>query len=176
MIRGRRRDVELDSQLVELLGRQRLIGELLRDGLEVAVPVRDRGIDLIAYADLSRQVRRFASRPIQMKAATKSAFGIDQKYARIADLIIAYVWHLDDPRAAVSYALPYAEAVNVAAAMGWTATASWQQGKYTTTSPSRRLLDLLKPYQMSPGHWWKLVVGGESTDQPSATDTTSAHD
>jgi hypothetical protein len=168
--------VELDSQLVELLGRQRLIGELLRDGLEVAIPVRDRGVDLIAYADLSRQVARFASRPIQMKAATTSAFGIDQKYARIADLIIAYVWHLDDAQAAVSYALPYAEAVRVAEAMGWTETASWQQGRYTTTSPSKRLLALLEPYRMSPGRWWVLVVGNGSADQPSAPDPTPAGD
>jgi hypothetical protein len=159
--------VELDSQLVELLGRQRLIGELLRDGLEVAVPVRDRGIDLIAYADLTRQVARFASRPIQMKAATTSAFGIDQKYAQIADLFIAYVWHLDELNAAVSYALPYADAVKVAEDMGWTETASWQQGSYTTTRPSKRLLRLLEPYRMSPGRWWALVVGGGPTAQPS---------
>lgn len=42
----------VDSQVVELLGRNRLIDELLRAGLEVAVPERDRGIDLIAYLDL----------------------------------------------------------------------------------------------------------------------------
>ena len=89
--------MELDSQIVELLGRQRLIGELIRDGLEVAVLARDRGVDLIAYADLSRQVSRFASRPIQMKASTTRGFGIDQKYLRISDLILAYVWHLADP-------------------------------------------------------------------------------
>ncbi len=46
---------KLDTQVIELLGRQRLIAELLRDGLEVALPVRDRGVDLVAYADLSRQ-------------------------------------------------------------------------------------------------------------------------
>jgi len=35
----------LDPQVVEILGRQRLMAELLRDGLEVAVPARDRGVD-----------------------------------------------------------------------------------------------------------------------------------
>jgi hypothetical protein len=72
----------LDTQVVELLGRHRLMGELLRDGLEVAVPARDRGIDLIAYADLSRQVARFAARPVQMKAFTTRGFSVEQKYAR----------------------------------------------------------------------------------------------
>src|SRR5262249_47838150 len=133
-----------------------------RDGIEVAVPSRDRGIDLIAYADLSRQVARFAARPIQMKAFTTSGFSVAQKYTRIADLILAYVWHLGEAQAAVTYALPYAAAVQIAAAMGWTETASWQEGGvYSTTSPSKRLLGLLEPYRMGPGKWWALVVGGE---------------
>ena len=42
----------VDSQVIELLGRNRLVSELLRAGLEVAIPARDRGIDLIAYLDL----------------------------------------------------------------------------------------------------------------------------
>ena len=43
----------MDSQAVELLGRNRLVSDLLQAGLEVALPVRDRGIDLIAYANLN---------------------------------------------------------------------------------------------------------------------------
>jgi hypothetical protein len=103
-----------------------------------------------------------------MKAATTSAFSVDQKYARIAGLILAYVWHVDEPREAVTFALPYAEAVQVAEAMGWTKTASWQQGRYTTTSPSTRLRDLLEPFRMSPGRWWDLVVGHEAPDSAGA--------
>jgi hypothetical protein len=153
----------LDTQVVELLGRQRLIGELLRDGLEVAVPVCDRGIDMIAYSDLSRQVVRFSARPIQMKAFTTEGFTVAQKYTRIADLLLAYVWHVGDTQSAVTYALPYTEALGVADAMGWTETASWREGKvYTTTSPSKRLLGLLEPYRVGPGKWRTLVIGSEA--------------
>jgi hypothetical protein len=151
----------LDTQVVELLGRQRLMAELLRDGLEVAIPARDRGVDLIAYADLSQQVARFAARPIQMKASTASAFGVAQKYTRIADLILAYVWHLDDTKPPVTYALPYLGAVEIAEKMGWTKTPSWQQGGYSTSSPSKRLLELLGSYRMMPGKWWALITGSE---------------
>jgi len=77
----------MDTQIVEILGRQRLVAELLRDGLEVAMPARDRGVDLVAYADLSQQVASFAARPIQMKASSTSAFGVFRKYERVADLI-----------------------------------------------------------------------------------------
>jgi hypothetical protein len=153
----------LDTQVVELLGRQRLIAELIRDGLEVAIPVRDRGVDLIAYADLSKQVIRFASRPIQMKAFTTSGFSIAQKFSRIADLILAYVWHVGELESAVTYALPYSEVIKVAETMGWTSTAAWTEGGvYSTTNPSKRLLELLDPFRMSQGKWWSLIVGSEA--------------
>ncbi len=150
----------LDTQVVELIGRHRLIGELLQDGLEVAVPSRDRGIDLIAYADLSLQVATFAARPVQMKAYTASGFTVSRKFAKIADLIVAYVWHLGTTGAAVTYALRSAEVLEVAEGMGWTKTASWQEGgAYTTTSPSKKLVEELEQYRMRPGDWWKLVTG-----------------
>ena len=72
-----------DTQVTELLGRNRLVSELLRAGLEVALPLRDRGIDLIAYADVGAELTRFFACPIQMKAATASSFTVSRKYARI---------------------------------------------------------------------------------------------
>jgi hypothetical protein len=158
----------MDTQIVELLGRQRLITELLRDGLEVALPARDRGIDLIAYADLSHQVARFAARPIQMKASSASAFGVFRKYERVADLILAYVWHLEEPAAAVTYAMTYPQAVALAEAQGWTATASWETGGYSTSKPSQQLLRLLSPYHMELGRWWALVTGGAAPAERGA--------
>lgn len=85
-----------DSQQVELLGRNRLIDELLRDNLEVAMPIRDRGIDLIASADSGEDVTTYSARPIQMKASWTRGFGLYRKYEKFPDLLIAYVWHLND--------------------------------------------------------------------------------
>jgi hypothetical protein len=53
-----------DPQFVEILGRHYLITELMRAGIEVAEPVRDRGIDLIAYVDLDSSSGAFCARPI----------------------------------------------------------------------------------------------------------------
>lgn len=166
-----------DTQVVEILGRNRLIGEILSDDLEVSLPVRDRGIDLIAYAELNRQVERFVARPIQMKASTRESFGVARKYTRIADLILAYVWNVGDPARAVTYAMPYTETVRIAEAMGWTETESWTKdgGAYVTNSPSKRLLALLEPYRTGPGRWWSLVVGGapDGGTIPRATESGS---
>lgn len=151
-----------DTQVVELIGRNRLGSEILRDGLDVAVPARDRGIDLIAYADLSSNVKTFVARPIQMKASSEASFSIDRKYKRVANLIIAYVWHVHDPSATVTYALTYKEALAIARTCWGRAkgnSASWKRGRYSTSKPSRELRELLEPFKVTEGKWWENVTG-----------------
>jgi hypothetical protein len=154
----------MDTQTIELIGQHRLASELLRAGLEVAFPARDRGIDLIAYADLDRQLGRFVARPIQMKAASKRSFGIWKKYLKIHDLIVAFVWHLDGQQLPETYALTCAEAVTIADAMGWTSTISWcDNGEYATTNPGKDVCELLQPFRMSAEQWWAKVTATDST-------------
>jgi hypothetical protein len=112
----------LDTQQIELIGRSLLVSQLLRDGIEVAIPERDRGIDLIAYLDLGDS---FLARPLQLKAFAGAAFTVDRKYARFPGMLIAYVWNAIDPPKAQSYCLAHDEAVAIAQAMGWTRTKSW---------------------------------------------------
>jgi hypothetical protein len=147
-----------DKQKVELLGRNRLIDELLRDNLEVALPIRDRGIDLIAYVDLGEDVKSYVAKPIQMKASWTRAFGIDRKYEKFPGLILAYVWHLDDREQAVTFAMSFSEARGVADAMGWTATPSWRKGVYSTSQPSKKLYGLLERFEMTPGAWRRRLM------------------
>jgi len=85
----------MDTQTIELVGQHRLASELLLAGLEVAFPARDRGVDLIAYAEVGRGLGGFVARPIQMKVASRRSFGIWKKYEKIHGLILAFVWHLD---------------------------------------------------------------------------------
>ena len=148
----------LDSQIVEMLGRNRLIDELLRAGLEVAVPMRDRGIDLIAYVDLESKTRSFVARPIQMKAASKRSFGLDKKYRKFPGLLLAFVWNLESEREQQTFALTYGEALDVADRMGWTGTESWGRGRYSNTRPGKRLRGLLERYRMSSERWWSRIV------------------
>lgn len=164
----------MDTQVIELLGRNRLVSELLRAGLEVAIPARDRGIDLIAYLDLVdppdeardlasavvRPVQRFAAKPIQMKAASRQSFSISKKYAKLCDLILVFVWNLEDPDRAVTYALTHDEAVAIGEAMGWLATDSWTlRGAYNTNNPGARLRGLLEAHRMDPERWREKITG-----------------
>lgn len=150
-----------DSQVVELLGRNRLVSELLQAGLEVGLPMRDRGIDLIAFADLKSRVERFIACPIQMKAAWERSFSVQRKYSRIRNLLLAYVWHVGDPQRTTTYALTYQEAVQILRRMGFAKTLSWKKVGYGVTRPGRRLIALLEPYKMTPDKWWWKVIRHE---------------
>jgi hypothetical protein len=141
------------------VGQHRLASELLKAGLEVAFPARDRGVDLIAYVDIDVPGARFIARPIQLKAASRRSFGIWKKYEKIHDLILAYVWHLDGDDPAETYALTYAEAISVCDGMGWLKTPSWTDGgRYETTKPGARLRQMLEPYRMTPAAWMAKVT------------------
>lgn len=143
----------LDTQCVEILGQNLLTEQLIRGGLEVAKPTRDRGVDLIAYIEQNGEVNRFVARPIQIKAASQRGFSIDQKYERIIDLLITYIWHVDSEEETRIYAMSYAEAVDIADQLGWTQTESWAKGCYSTTSPSKRVEELMNPFLMTAEKW-----------------------
>jgi len=148
----------MDNQTVEIIGRNYLISQLVRDGLEVARPERDRGVDLVAYLDLDEAGGGFVACPIQMKAATIRSFSLAKKYEKFHRLPFAYVWHVQVPDDACAYALTYAEAFEVAEKMGWTKTVSWTgRGGYGTTRPSKGLVTLLDQYLMDLGDWKRKV-------------------
>jgi hypothetical protein len=154
----------LDKQVIEIMGRNRLIDELLRANLEVALPMRDHGVDLIAYVDSGENVTEFRGCPIQMKAATQRAFSISTKYKKFPNIVIAYVWGVSedaDPAHKVTYALTYDQAEKVAVDMRWTNTTSWKEKNwYSTSQPSQELIKYLddQGFRMTSERWVKLIM------------------
>lgn len=108
----------MDSQTVEIIGRNYLVSQLVSAGLEVARPERDRGVDLIAYVDLDEAGGGFVACTIQMKAATNASFGVDRKYEKFITLLFTHVWRAATPDRASVYSLTYPEAMGVANSMG----------------------------------------------------------
>jgi hypothetical protein len=145
----------LDSQQTEILGRAALAVELMGDGLEVAQPDRDLGIDLVAYT-----VNPWNAMPIQLKVATGSAFSVDRKYERLPGLVMVYVWNARRGAEADFYAMLWTDAQALAESLGWTQSKSWNRergGGYTTTRPSAKVLEAMAPYRMMPGKWRELL-------------------
>jgi hypothetical protein len=147
-----------DSQLVEILGRNKLVSDLLRARIEVAIPQRDNGIDLIAFV-VDREVGLFKSKPIQMKAATNKSFLIERKYEKLPELIMAYIWNVQTYEDSTTYAMTYADCLLIAEHMGWTETNAWRQGnRYSTQAPSEKLIKLLQPHLIDSADRWRELV------------------
>lgn len=148
----------MDKQQIEILGRQRLIEQLIRSGVEVAMPIRDRGTDLIAYVERDDVDGRgtgasFAAVPIQMKSAIHRSFCVHTKYRRTSSLLLVYVWHVREGVPSEFFALDYPEACDIARTQGWTHTKSWAKGGYTTTRPSQELVERLQAFRMDGPSW-----------------------
>jgi hypothetical protein len=143
--------LDLDSQQVEILGRNRIKAALIEADLEVATPERHNGIDLIAYR--WKLEGEFVARPIQIKAASTFSFGIDRKYEKIPGLIMAFVVGVREEAHAI-YAMTYDELFKIAEGLGWTKTPSWNDGDgYSTRHESKRLTEVLGPRRATRESW-----------------------
>lgn len=147
---------DLDSQQIEILGRNLVKGAIIEANLEVATPERDNGIDLIMFR--WSHAGEFRARPIQIKSASKFSFGMDRKYEKIPGLIMVFVFACRTTSREI-YAMTYEQMVGVGEAMGWTKTESWQQRDgYSTRHPSPKLQALLLPYRMDQPQKWRDLM------------------
>jgi hypothetical protein len=160
-----------DTQITELSGRHYLISQLLKGKVEVAMPLRDRGIDLIAYLDRVGDVPEFVGCPIQLKANEKARFGIDRKYEKIPNLLMVYAWHVSTD-APELYALTYSEAFGLLDKRGHTKRASWTEKGAWTLKVNDEWRKMLSPYLMQPEQWGPKILSvckaGKSTHSKSA--------
>jgi hypothetical protein len=145
-----------DTQITELSGRHYLISQLLAGGVEVATPLRDRGIDLIAFLDRTEQGEFFAC-PIQLKANEEARFGLYSKYEKIPNLLMVYAWNVSSEAPSL-YALTYAEALALLESRGHTETSSWKDMKFYSMRVNDHWKDLLAPYRMDAKDWSKKIL------------------
>ena len=141
---------EADTQVREIVGRNKLVEFLLLAGVEVAIPLRDRGVDLIAYIENASCAAGFAARPIQMKCAAEQSFEISRKYDNCRGLLLAFVWEVTGGEGIEVYLLSYRDAIKVADQMGYTKTTSWiGRGHYAVSRPGKQLRKLLDEHRVS---------------------------
>jgi hypothetical protein len=139
-----------DTQITELAGRHYLISQLLKGGAEVAMPLRDRGIDLIMYLDRDRDVPEFVACPVQLKANQEARFGVERKYEKIPNLLMVYAWNVSTELPEL-YALTYLEAVSLLDKKGHTKTTSWTKEKGGwSLKVNGNWREMLSDYQMKP--------------------------
>jgi len=75
----------LDGQQVEIVGRNWLVNELMYAGFEVALPMRDRGVDLlVSPTDYAWTL------PVQLKTSRQTSLQVHKKYVG-QPLAVVYV-------------------------------------------------------------------------------------
>ena len=156
--------MKLDSQQIGIIGKRIVIANLLAANLEVAVPIRDRGIDLIVYQDRAKD-GVFKACPLQLKTASDATFGLDSKYKQFRDLRIVFVWNAREPSKAQLFALTYQEAASLLADMKFDKTGSWAKGRYTTTRPSEKLRRIFEQrFEVKSPEQWLVKLGMSDTN------------
>lgn len=145
----------MNDPLAELVARNYLVNQLARVGIEVAQPLRDVGVDLVAYVDRNSPDGHFRAWPIQLKASSVEGFSIDGKYAEIPSLIIVFAWHLEAEASVEFYALSYPELEALADRMGW----ARQRGqRWIVTHPSQPLKEGLGAFKVPPTGWMEALL------------------
>jgi len=147
-----------DTQITELAGRHYLIAQLLAGGVEVASPVRDKGVDLIAYVETANDRPEFLACPIQLKANKDARFGIEKKYGKIPSLLMVYAWRVSTP-APELYALTYREVVELLESRNHTKTQSWiKEGGGYSLNVNDVWREALQPFRMEPEAWKDTIL------------------
>lgn len=154
----------MHKQHVEVVGRNIVTNQLTREGIEVAEPVRDQGIDLVAYLSKDDGADRFQARPLQLKVASDRAFSIRRKYLAFNQMYIVYVWRVaypsDEPEI---YVLDTDEMVAVGDERGWTTNPTWiDNDRWDETQATQATKRLIQKHRMKPGGWRSKLFPKES--------------
>jgi hypothetical protein len=168
----------MDNQLLELCGRHQLTESLLGAGLEVAFPARDRGIDLIAYADTDRRLERFVAAPIRRprpQHASRSTRNI-----RTFTTCLSRTCGTSQPTNTQIYVLTQREAIDIAAEMKYTDTESWSGKGVCVVTPQitvcrandlQRASDILSEpiknlRRTESGAWTRITSAAATREEP----------
>ncbi|HVX58570.1 MAG TPA: hypothetical protein VG964_02425 [Candidatus Saccharimonadales bacterium] len=135
----------LDSQQVEIVGRNILVSLFIADNVEVATPLRDKGVDLIAYDS-----QTFRAVPVQLKTFSNTGFSLNEKYK---GMMLAYVWYASQPLKAEVYVMTYNQALEVAGSSFFE-----KHGKVAITKAGPRILSAIEPYKYRPGYLSNLIT------------------
>lgn len=143
----------MDAMTLRLLGRNRVIDDLLRAGLQSALPLVDgTGVDLFAFGVPRAAHEPWISAPVRVRASSGRAFAIDEGAERIPGLLHAFVWGLGGSDERV-YVLDHREARTIAEQMGFALPQTGQFALYDHQAPSRSLMELIEPYRTGSDRW-----------------------
>jgi hypothetical protein len=86
----------INPALIGKAGEVLVAGELLRQGVEVAYPASDVGVDLLAYRLAPKETVAARFVPIQVKTRAKSGFNFQRAwFERVPGVVLIHVWNVE---------------------------------------------------------------------------------
>jgi hypothetical protein len=140
----------MDSEMLELVGRARLMDEMMEDGVNVALPMGACEMDMLAYVNSRTGPCRIVSVPINVASFCSDALSSNLEAARVSGLLIALVWGIGNPEDVRTFALTPAELTVVKMIE--------IIGRANACTPEVVLRNALEPFAMSPGKWRKKIT------------------
>jgi hypothetical protein len=146
--------------MLELVGRARLMDELLEDGVNVALPMSACEIDMLAYVDSRTAAGRMVSVPIKIATCCADALSSNLEAARAPGLLIALVWGISNPEHLRTFALTPAELTVVKMIEIIERAGAARSGESPDQARTREavLQNALEPFAMSPGKWRQKII------------------
>ncbi len=136
------------SNIIEVLGRNHLIAQLIEDGVHAAIPLWDHGVDLVAY-------HTDKARPLQLKVSAADRWGVYKKYEDVVGLLMVHIWNVKSSSDVEIYAMSYRDAVEILNTTSTYATSgTWTKelGHYDISPVPKKLRDKLKKFRMGSGY------------------------
>lgn len=122
-------------------------------GLRLVEPSKKNGIDFFISSKAQADEDR-ASFPVRLKTSIHEVFSLTKKESRIPRLLMAYVWHCNEPKDSEVYALTYKEALQIVKIRPYVTSKAWiEDGAYSVTHAGAELKELLMHYRMTPKKW-----------------------
>ena len=151
--------ITLSKHQLERTGTAFIAEQLYREGLKLAWPDIDEGIDLLVYSYDSDMI--FRAIPLQVKALSREAFYTDRKHSRIPDLRIVYLWHVGTEKPIRVFGMLYNEAEQIVDNQEWTRN----KGTYARTRGSPTLSNALVPFEIRSCRRDRLFKRDHTTKQ-----------
>jgi hypothetical protein len=152
--------MQVQSEMLELVGRARLMDELLEDGVNVALPMGACEIDMLAYVDSRTAACRIVSVPIKVASFCSDALSSNLDATRASGLLIALVWGISNPEHVRTFAFTPAEltVVKMIEMIGRANAARSAEPPDQACTRETVLQNALEPFAMSPGKWRKKII------------------
>jgi hypothetical protein len=152
--------VPIESEMLELMRRARLMDELVEDGVNVALPTGACEIDMLAYVDSRTASRTIVSVPIKVASFCSDALSSNLEAARTSGLLIALVWGISNPELVRTFAFTPAELTVVKMIEIMERANAARSGKRHDQAcmPEAVLQNALEPFAMFPGKWRGKII------------------